>query len=88
MEMKRSRQPWKPNHRTSESAEAKGRPKSQAEWLRETFISLLRKNDGEVLCKLLVTLSRDKSVSARRLIRCLLQQPELSDLIHTKRRWH
>jgi hypothetical protein len=48
---------------------------------RETFIAVLRENDGALLDSLLKALSRDKSLDARRLARCLIQQPELRDLI-------
>ena len=48
---------------------------------RETFIAVLRENDGALLDSLLKALSRDKSLDARRLARCLIQQTELRDLI-------
>ena len=70
-----------------EPAQAKG-IRVQPDRLREKFISLLRENDGELLRELLETLSRDKSLYARRLIGCLVEQPELRDLIYTKRMLH
>jgi len=48
---------------------------------RETFIAVLREDNGDLLRRLLQTLNRDKSLDARRLARCLIQQPELRDLI-------
>ena len=53
----------------------------QQDRFRETFIALLKENDGELLRRLLKTLSRDKSLNARQLARCLVEQPELRDLI-------
>jgi len=82
--MKRPRQPWKLDYRTSKrpwrpSPLRQRASKSQPDGLRETFISLLRESDGEVLHELLKTLSRDKSLYARRLVECLVEQPELRD---------
>ena len=48
---------------------------------RETFIAALTENDGALLDSLLKALRRDKSLDARRLVRCLIRQPELRDLI-------
>ncbi len=48
---------------------------------REIFIAVLRENNGALLRRLLQTLDRDKSLDARRLARCLIQQTELRDLI-------
>jgi hypothetical protein len=80
---------WKPNCRASKLPlrQNLGHPVQAKECgmhqdqFRETVIALLRENDGELLRRLLNTLSRDKSLNARRLARCLIQQPELRDLI-------
>jgi hypothetical protein len=53
---------------------------------RETFIAVLREDNGDLLRRLLQTLIRDKSLDARRLARCLIQQPELRDLLPYHRR--
>jgi hypothetical protein len=47
----------------------------------EIFIAVLRENNGALLRRLLQTLDGDKSLDARRLARCLIQQTELRDLI-------
>ena len=58
--MKRSRQPWKPDYQTSRRPSGQSPLRQRASELkpnrlRETFISLIAENDGEVLCKLLET---------------------------------
>lgn len=63
----------------------KGHASLRPDPFRETIIALLRKNDGELLWRLLETLSRDNSLNARRPMTCLVQQPELRDLIRDKR---